>query len=94
MFGYSFIRLYFMINMAYTIIMFLLLHNIIAKKLYNHHHRLTSRHLTNEEIQVSMNVFYIIGIFTGSIRLLKDMLNLFFDHKTCIWLHKIYDNKE
>ena len=93
MFGYSFTQLYFMINMLYTIIMFFFLHNIIAEKIFKNHHKLTSSYMTDKEVQISMNIFYIIGPLIGSIRLLKDVLNLIFDHKTCIWLHRIYEKE-
>ena len=94
MFGYSFPQLFFMTNMIYTIIMFFFLHNIIVEKIVENHHKLTSCYMTDEEIKISMNIFYVISVFIGSIRLLKDILNLIFDHRTCIWLYRIYENKK
>ena len=93
MFGFSFIQLYFIINMLYTIIMFFFLHNIVSEKMYKNHHKITDKYMTNKEIKIAMNLFYIIGAFLGSLRLFKDILNLILDHRTCIWLHRIYEKK-
>jgi hypothetical protein len=73
--------------------MFFFLHGIIVEKIVENHHKLTSDSMDDSEIKMSMNIFYVIGIFVGSIRLLKDILNLIFDHRTCIWLHRIYEKK-
>lgn len=94
MFGYSLLQIYFMINFIYTIIMFFLLHKIIVKKIYYTHHKITSNYMTDREITISMNIFYVMGAFVGSIRLFKDVLNLLFDHKACIWLYNKYEDKE
>ena len=61
MFGYSFIQLFFMTNMVYTIIMFFFLHNIVVEKIDKNYHLLTSRHMTEQEAQETMNIFYIFN---------------------------------
>ena len=94
MLGYSPVQLYFMINMLYTIFMFFFLHNSIVEKVMTNYKKIHSKDLTNEEIQKIMNTFYIISVFLGSIKLLKDTLNLIFDHRSCLWLHWYYRKKE
>ena len=96
MFGYSFIRIYFIINFVYTIITFIFLHGIMARQLCDNYHKLTSKDLPSKEVSASMNGFYILSAFTGSIRLILDILQLIFNHKKCIWLYHIYkdDKKE
>ena len=88
MFGYNPVELYFFTNIVYTIIMFIFLHNVIADKILNKH-----KDLTTEEIQVTMNCFYIASAFVGSFRLFKDICNFIFDRNKCIWLYRVYNKK-
>ena len=94
MFGFSILELYFIISMVYTIITFFFLHNIIVEKIYNEYKETTSQDLTNQEIQISMNIFYVLSILIGTIRLFKDIICFFFNHRECIWMYRIYKNKE
>ena len=94
MFGYSIFEIYFMINLIYTVITFFFLHNIIVEKVYKEYKNTTSKTLTNQEIQVSMNIFYVMSAFIGSFRLFKDVMSLLFNHRECIWLYQIYKKDE
>ncbi len=94
MFGHNFLQLYFITNLIYTMITFIFLHKIIAQKLLDNHKEKTSHHLDDQELQISMNIYYIFSAFLGSIRLLKDILNLLFNPKRCVWLYYIYKDKE
>lgn len=94
MLGYNPIQLYFLTNMIYTIIMFFFLHNSIVERMMKCHKMITDHDLTDEEIMMNMNIFYVVGAFFGSIKLFKDTMNLIFDYKSCIWLHWLYRNKE
>jgi C4-dicarboxylate transporter len=94
MFGYNPIQLYFLTNCIYTIIMFFFLHNSIVDKVIKNHHRMTQHHMTDEEIMMTMNIFYVVGPFFGSLKLFRDTLNFIFDHKSSLWLHWLYKDKE
>jgi hypothetical protein len=94
MFGYSIVQLYFLTNMIYTIIIFFLFHRSMVERIYKNHHMMTQHYMTDEEIRMTMNIFYITGPFFGSIKLLKDTLNLIFDHRSCLWLHWLYGRKK
>ena len=94
MFGYSIVQLYFLTNMVYTIIIFFLFHNSMVERILKNHYMMAKHVMTDEEIRMTMNIFYITGAFFGSIKLLKDTLNLIFDYKSCLWLHWLYGRKK
>jgi hypothetical protein len=94
MFGYNLLELYFMINLIYTVITFIFLHNIIAEKVYNEYKETTSKSLTSGELTTSMNVFYVFSVGTGTFRLANDFLRLIIVPKKCIWLYRIYGKDE
>jgi hypothetical protein len=94
MFGYSIVQLYFLTNCIYTIVIFFLFHGSMVERIYKNHHMMTKHRMTDDEIKMTMNIFYISSAFFGSIKLLKDTLNLIFDHKSCLWLHWFYRRKK
>jgi hypothetical protein len=58
--------------------------------MYNQYYEMTSKKMSVEEIQTSMNIFYVMSAFMGTFRLVKDILNLLFSPKKCVWLYRIY----
>ncbi len=94
MFGLNILQLYFSANFIYTIISFLFLHSIVTEKMQKSFHKEFSKYLTKEEARTAMNIYYIVSTLIGSFQLFKDILMFIFDHKECIWLHRIYQDKE
>jgi len=94
MFGFSLLQIYLLINLLYTILSFIFLHNILVRHISEQFKESTSRDLTPEEIQTSMSVFYILSALIGTIRLLQDIRTFLFNRKECIWLYHLYKKED
>jgi hypothetical protein len=94
MFGYNVVQLYFLTNCIYTIIMFFFFHNSIVDKVIKNHLKTTQHHMTDEEITMTMNIFYVVGPFFASLKLLRDTLEFIFNYKSCLWLHWLYKDED
>ena len=84
MFGYSLWSIYFIVNMIYSIIMFLFFHSALIRKA-------TKRvKVPVKDAIKAMNISYIIYAFIGSLCLIGDIIQLIINPKKCIWLSYIY----
>ncbi len=76
------IEIYFLINMAYTLVLFFFFHNKIIRMVIKRSEK------PIENIVKFMNTYYIINVFLGSFSLVLDFLHCLCDPKECLWLRK------
>jgi len=82
------LEIYFLVNMIYTLFLFFFLHH---KVIY-----MTAKR-GNHEIQNvinSMDIYYIINVFFGSIAFIIDLLHSLVDPKKSLWFGKIEIKKD
>jgi len=86
-FGFSFFQLYFLINLIYTMILFIFYHSILIKKIEEKYKEWDIEDLSNKKAHEIINIFYIIMTFIGSIMLFCDFVQFLFNRKNCLWLY-------
>jgi hypothetical protein len=94
MFGFGFLELYVLVNLIYTVVMFLLFHGYCANKIAEKSYEIHKKELTKQEISIIMFIFYFSYIFVGTVCLIIDFLQSIFTPKNALWLHWLFKEKE
>ena len=94
MFGLTGLEAYFFVNMSYTLVQFFLLHDKIAHRAIENDKKNTGNigHIdVKEHIEGSMTTYYILGIFFGSWKFLKDFSEFVGNPSNSLWIGKVKD---
>ena len=83
----SFLQIYFLINIIYTIIIMIFFDKILVDIFFK-------KKVPTNHISGMLNTSYIILILIGTFCLISDIIVLLINPRRCIWLYRVYEDKD
>ena len=88
MFGLSGIATYFLINLLYTLIIYIFLYNNLINMVIDAAKQCDDINLDIDTVKSSFDIFLIASIFIGTLILISDLFTFIFRPNLSVWLYE------